>query len=101
MVMCLEKAGFECSRLLKQCCCFAELPLVQKHVAQVVVHLGDVRPQRKQLAIGGGCLGQPPSAMFALGQGSESIQAGGLAGRRADRRHRVLSSLTTGNSDSA
>ena len=61
------------------------------------MHLGDVGPQRKNLAISRGSLGQPPGTMFALGQGNEGVQLGWLSGRRAGRRHQRLSSLVAGN----
>ena len=72
---------------------FVELALVREHVAQVVVRLGDVGPQRENLPISRGGLGQPPRAMFALRQGNESVQLGWLSGSGTRRRHPVSFSL--------
>ena len=95
----LEEAGPESHRPLELGRRFVELALAREHVAQVVVRLGDVGPQRKNLAISRGRLGQPPGTMLALCQGHESIQLGRPCGRLAGRRHQVLSSLTAGSSD--
>ena len=75
--------------------CFVELALDQQHIAEEAVDLGDVGPQRENLAIRRRSLGQPPG-LCSLRQGSKSIQLGWLGGVGLDVVIRVLSSLAAG-----
>ena len=57
-----------------------EFALRPQNAAQVVVHLGEVGTQRKNLAISRGRLGQPPGTMVALGLRNESVESAGSSG---------------------
>ena len=66
----------ESQRLLVTCHRFVKLSQAQQRIAQVVVRFGEVGPNRKNLAISNGRLGEPPRTMFTLCQGNEGLELG-------------------------